>query len=125
MAKITISSLSIENLGPFRERQTLDLSVTAGRPVVLVKALNGSGKTTLLTALQIGLYGHKALDGLKRSEYEQLLLGLQRKDATGIAAVEAGKRADLVAVPGNPVDDIGAMRRVALVIKDGKQEFAR
>ncbi|WP_269633251.1 DNA sulfur modification protein DndD [Pelomonas sp. BJYL3] len=88
MAKITISSLSIENLGPFRERQTLDLSVTGGRPVVLVKALNGSGKTTLLTALQIGLYGHKALDGLKRSEYEQLLLGLQRKDATGIAAVE-------------------------------------
>lgn len=88
MAKITISSLSIENLGPFRERQTLDLSVTGGRPVVLVKALNGSGKTTLLTALQIGLYGHRALDGLKRSEYEQLLLGLQRKDATGIAAVE-------------------------------------
>lgn len=90
MAKITISSLSIENLGPFRDRQTLDLSVTGGRPVVLVKALNGSGKTTLLTALQIGLYGHKALDGLKRSEYEQLLLGLQRKDATGSAAVEIG-----------------------------------
>ncbi|MCX2864176.1 DNA sulfur modification protein DndD [Paucibacter sp. PLA-PC-4] len=88
MAKITISSLSIENLGPFRERQTLDLSVTSGRPVVLVKALNGSGKTTLLTALQIGLYGHKAMDGLKRSEYEQLLLGLQRKDATGNAAVD-------------------------------------
>ena len=56
--------------------------------MVLVKALNGSGKTTLLTALQIGLYGHKALDGLKRSEYEQLLLDLQRKDAKGNAAVD-------------------------------------
>ncbi|WP_186116274.1 DNA sulfur modification protein DndD [Burkholderia gladioli] len=88
MAKITISTLSIENLGPFRGRQTLDLSVTGGRPVVLVKALNGSGKTTLLTALQIGLYGHKALDGLRRSEYEQLLVDLQRKDALGSAAVE-------------------------------------
>jgi DNA sulfur modification protein DndD len=88
MAKITISSLSIENLGPFRERQTIDLSVTGARPVVLVKALNGSGKTTLLTALQIGLYGQKALDGLKRSEYDQLLQGLQRKDAVGNAAVE-------------------------------------
>ncbi|WP_457953686.1 DNA sulfur modification protein DndD [Achromobacter xylosoxidans] len=87
MAKITISSISIENLGPFRERQTLDLSVTGGRPVVLIKALNGSGKTTLLTALQIGLYGHKALDGRRRSEYEQLLVGLQRKDALGSAAV--------------------------------------
>ncbi|WP_067069629.1 DNA sulfur modification protein DndD [Roseateles chitosanitabidus] len=88
MAKITITSLSVENLGPFRERQTLDLSTTGARPVVLVKALNGSGKTTLLTALQIGLYGQKALDGLKRAEYEQLLLGLQRKDAVGNAAVE-------------------------------------
>lgn len=88
MAKITIASLSVENLGPFRERQTLDLSTTGARPVVLVKALNGSGKTTLLTALQIGLYGQKALDGLKRAEYEQLLLGLQRKDALGNAAVE-------------------------------------
>lgn len=88
MAKITIASLSVENLGPFRERQTLDLSTTGARPVVLVKALNGSGKTTLLTALQIGLYGQKALDGLKRAEYEQLLLGLQRKDAVGNAAVE-------------------------------------
>ncbi|KGG85573.1 hypothetical protein P609_12775 [Comamonas thiooxydans] len=38
--------------------------------------------------MQIGLYGHKALDGLRRSEYEQLLLSLQRKDAVGDAAVE-------------------------------------
>lgn len=88
MAKITISSVSIENFGPFRERQTLALDVEETRPVVLVKALNGSGKTTLLTALQIGLYGYKAIDGMKRSEYEQLLLGLQRKDALGNAIVE-------------------------------------
>lgn len=88
MAKITISSLSIENLGPFRERQTLVLSVGEARPVVLVKALNGSGKTTLLTALQVGLYGDKAIDGMRRSQYEQLLLGLQRKDALGNAVVE-------------------------------------
>ncbi len=90
MAKITISNISIENLGPFRERQALDLSVTGGRPVILVKALNGSGKTTLLTALQVGLYGHKAINGMRRSEYEQLLLGLLRKDAKGNAVVEIG-----------------------------------
>lgn len=90
MAKITISNISIENLGPFRERQTLDLSISGVRPVILVKALNGSGKTTLLTALQIGLYGHKALSGSRRSEYEQLLLGLQRKDAIGNAVIEIG-----------------------------------
>ena len=88
MAKITISSISIENLGPFRERQIIDLTVRATRPVILVKALNGSGKTTLLTALQVGLYGHKALTDFRRSEYEQLLRGLQRKDAYGNAVIE-------------------------------------
>lgn len=90
MAKISISSLSIENLGPFRERQTLDLGISGDRPVILVKALNGSGKTTLLTALQIGLYGYKAISGGRRSGYEQLLLELQRKDAIGNAVVEIG-----------------------------------
>lgn len=88
MAKITISSISIENLGPFRERQIIDLTVRATRPVILVKALNGSGKTTLLTALQVGLYGHKALTDFRRSEYERLLRGLQRKDAHGNAVIE-------------------------------------
>lgn len=90
MAKITITNVSIENLGPFRERQTINLEVNTGKPVVLVKALNGSGKTTLLTALQVGLYGLKALPGFKRSEYEQLMGGLRRKDAQGNGAVEIG-----------------------------------
>ncbi|MDM0054622.1 DNA sulfur modification protein DndD [Variovorax fucosicus] len=88
MAKLTILSISVENLGPFKERQTLDLRVTGRRPVILVKALNGSGKTTLLTALQVGLYGHKAISGMKRTEYEQLMLGMQRKDAVGTSSVE-------------------------------------
>jgi DNA sulfur modification protein DndD len=107
MAKITISNISIENLGPFRERQTLDLSVSGGRPVILVKALNGSGKTTLLTALQVGLYGHKAISGMRRSEYEQLMLGLQRKDANGNAVVEIGV-----------VVEIGGSRRNLLVRRE-------
>lgn len=82
MAKITITSVSIENLGPFRERQRIDFGVSPGKPVILVKALNGSGKTTLLTALQVGLYGQKALPSLRRSEYEQLMAGLQRREKT-------------------------------------------
>ena len=99
MAKLTILSISVENLGPFRERQTLDLRVTGRRPVILVKALNGSGKTTLLTALQVGLYGHRALNGMKRAEYEQLMLGMQRKDATGNGSVEG---VVLVEISGAP-----------------------
>ncbi|HEP9713075.1 DNA sulfur modification protein DndD [Pseudomonas aeruginosa] len=88
MAKLTINQISIENLGPFREQQSFDLSVQNIRPVILIKALNGSGKTTLLTALQIGLYGYKAINVARRSEYEQLITGLQRKDATGPARIE-------------------------------------
>ncbi|NBI47961.1 DNA sulfur modification protein DndD [Burkholderia sp. ISTR5] len=87
MAKITFSSISIQNFGPFRDRQTLELSVSSSRPVILVKALNGSGKTTLLTALQIGLYGAGAVSSGRRSEYEQLVQSLQRADAVGNAAI--------------------------------------
>ena len=88
MAKLTINQISIENLGPFREQQSFDFTIAEKRPVILIKALNGSGKTTLLTALQIGLYGYKAVNIARRSEYEQLVAGLQRKDATGSSRIE-------------------------------------
>lgn len=88
MAKLTIKKVSIENLGPFREKQVFDLSIKSGRPVILVKALNGSGKTTLLTALQVVMYGYKAINQVRRSEYDQLINGLQRQDATGNSVIE-------------------------------------
>ncbi len=44
------------------------------------------------------------------------LLHLQDK----IGTIEIGKLADLVAVEGNPLDDIQAMTHVAFVMKDGK-----
>lgn len=34
--------------------------------------------------------------------------------------IEAGKRADIVAMPGNPLDDIGTVLKVDFVMKDGK-----
>ncbi|HJU39965.1 MAG TPA: amidohydrolase family protein [Tahibacter sp.] len=43
------------------------------------------------------------------------LLGLTADFGT----LDAGKFADVVAVPGNPVDDISAMKRVSFVMKDG------
>ena len=44
------------------------------------------------------------------------MLHLQDK----IGSIEVGKFADLVAVDGNPLDDIKAMTRVTFVMKDGK-----
>ena len=42
---------------------------------------------------------------------------LNQSDRLG--TLEAGKLADVVAVPGNPLDDITAMERVGFVMKDG------
>ncbi|MRX08138.1 DNA sulfur modification protein DndD [Pseudoduganella sp. FT25W] len=95
MAKITFDEISIENFGPFRERQLINLAVLPARPVVLVKALNGSGKTTLLTALQVGLYGHKGANLARRSEYEHLISSLQRGDAHGNSVIEVKLSVDM------------------------------
>jgi imidazolonepropionase-like amidohydrolase len=43
------------------------------------------------------------------------LLGM----ADRIGSIEVGKFADLIAVPGNPFDDIGALERVSFVMKGG------
>ena len=37
-----------------------------------------------------------------------------------LGTIEAGKRADIIALPGNPVDDIEAVLGVDFVMKDGK-----
>jgi DNA sulfur modification protein DndD len=88
MSKITFKSIAIQNLGPFANRQMIDLTVRAARPIILVKALNGSGKTTLLTCLQVVLYGSKALGNGRATEYDQLIRGLHRHDAKGSARIE-------------------------------------
>jgi imidazolonepropionase-like amidohydrolase len=37
-----------------------------------------------------------------------------------IGSLEGGKLADIIAVDGNPLDDIKALTRVTFVMKDGK-----
>ncbi|QYF91074.1 DNA sulfur modification protein DndD [Arthrobacter sp. PAMC25284] len=54
------SELSIENVGVYRGRQTLDLRTEKTRPVILIGGMNGCGKTTLLDSLHMALYGRRA-----------------------------------------------------------------
>ena len=92
MAKVTFLGIGIQNFGPFKQKQYLDLKTKVDKPIVLIKALNGSGKTTLLTALQLVLYGARLFGNSRGREYDQLVLGLQRRDATGDARIDLDLR---------------------------------
>lgn len=56
-----ITSIAIENLGPYIGTSSLDFSVeNPSKKVVLIGGKNGAGKTTLFNAIRIGLYGCRA-----------------------------------------------------------------
>lgn len=57
---MTFLELSLENVGAFQGRHTLNLLPVEGRSLILIGALNGSGKTTLLNAFQLALYGKES-----------------------------------------------------------------
>jgi DNA sulfur modification protein DndD len=90
MARLTIKQFTIENFGPFRERQLFNFEVPSKQPVILVQALNGSGKTTLLTAFQVLLYGQRGLGaGRTKAAFDSLIKGLLRLEEAGPAILEA------------------------------------
>jgi len=61
-----------------------------------------------------GMTPMQAIQSATRVASELLGMGDQ------IGTVETGKLADIVAVPGNPLDDITALERVGFVMKDGQ-----
>jgi imidazolonepropionase-like amidohydrolase len=63
---------------------------------------------------QYGMTPMQAIQTATRNAAE--LLGISDQ----IGTVEAGKLADIVAVPGNPLNDITALERVGFVMKDGQ-----
>jgi imidazolonepropionase-like amidohydrolase len=76
----------------------------------------------------VGPHGDNALEfgymveaGMPAAEALQAatLKAAQVLGVTDIGQIEPGFRADIVAVPGNPLADITATRKVALVMKDG------
>jgi len=68
----------------------------------------------LLLMVEYGMPPLKAIQAATLVDAE--LLGWQDR----IGAIEPGKLADLIAVEGNPLDEIGAVRRVRFVMKGGE-----
>jgi enamidase len=80
----------------------------------------GSGlHVELVYLVKAGLTPEKALASATRVAAERL--GLQ--DAIG--TIEPGKRADLLAVRGDPLSDIAALSHVMLVVRDGHVVFSK
>lgn len=71
-----LDELVLHNFGVYRGRQTLELTPSAGKPIVLIGGLNGGGKTTLLDAVQLALFGKLAPCSTRGSlPYESYLRG--------------------------------------------------
>jgi DNA sulfur modification protein DndD len=64
-----LHKIVIEDFGPYRGRNELDLTTTPDKPVILFGGRNGAGKTTLFNGLQVCLHGRSAL-GRRTSESE-------------------------------------------------------
>jgi len=129
--------------GPFqrsRRVSVLDMNpgqdaayrASAARLLDAVKLLHDAGIRLLPgTDDEPGLMLHSELETWQRA-------GLQPRDILKLATldcakyfsldqqlgtIERGKRADLLLVPGDPTQDVGVLRRVRLVMKDGAVIF--
>lgn len=71
------TELVLHNVGPYRGRQRMSLATQPGKPIILIGGMNGCGKTTLLDAIQLGLYGNRAITSSRGSQaYEDYLTSL-------------------------------------------------
>jgi imidazolonepropionase-like amidohydrolase len=62
-------------------------------------------------------YGMKPIDAIRSATVRAAELLRMEKE---IGKIEPGKYADIIAVEGNPLDDISALTRVAFVMKAGQ-----
>ncbi len=102
--------------GQFREQVAAavraGVKIGVGTDFVGWPAVNGAGEFASLVS--VGMTPMQAIQAGTRVNAE--LLGQEHR----IGTIEAGKLADLIAVPGNPLDDISELRQVSFVMLGGR-----
>ncbi|MCQ4163756.1 metal-dependent hydrolase family protein [Tahibacter harae] len=102
--------------------KSLRQAAAAGIPVAFGTdagvSLHGRNADEFELLVEHGLSPAQALRAATVNAADLLGLGAE------IGSLEAGKRADLIAVDGDPLQDVRVLKRVAWVIKDGRVEKA-
>ena len=99
-----------------RHRETFQRALKLPVKIAFGTDLSGHQENAGEEFIWMVRYGMPPLKALYAATHTAAeLMGWQDK----VGAIEPGKLADVVAVDGNPVDDITAMQRVIFVMKDG------
>ena len=99
-----------------RHRETFQRALKLGVKIAFGSDLDGNHENAGQEFVWMVRYGMPPLQALKSATSGAAeLLGWQDR----LGSLEPGKLADVVAVNGNPVEDITAMTRVTLVMKNG------
>jgi imidazolonepropionase-like amidohydrolase len=99
-----------------RHRETFQRALKTPVKIAFGTDLSGNQENAAEEFVWMVSYGMPPLEVLRSATSTAAeLLGWQDR----VGALEVGKFADLVAVDGNPVEDITAMKRVLFVMKDG------
>ena len=84
-----LHKLTLNNVGLFRGKQTVNLTPKGSKPIILIGGMNGAGKTTLLDAVRLCLYGKRALGSrVSLSEYQEYLSEIIHRDLTANSPID-------------------------------------
>ena len=79
---MTFDYYVLENFGTYKGRQSVDLSSSPSKPIILIGGMNGGGKTTFLDGILLVLYGHRAKTSNRgRASYQDYLLDCMHRGA--------------------------------------------
>jgi imidazolonepropionase-like amidohydrolase len=99
-----------------RHRETFQRALKTSVKIAFGTDLSGNHENAAQEFVWMVRYGMTPLEVLRSATITAAeLMGWQDR----IGTLEPGKFADIVAVDGNPVEDISAMKRVRFVMKDG------